>query len=216
MSSFGATFGIDNLLFLLRTAIITAELSFGAMLLGGLLGLAVALGRTSSQQILRRGAAAYIGTVQGIPVLVVLFVVYFGLPYAGINVPPLVAAILSLSVFASGYLGDIWRGAIESVARQQWEASASLAMTRAQQYRYIILPQAIRISLPPTVGFVVQLVKNTSIVSIVGVMELVRGGQVTSTATFQPLLVFGVVAAIYFCICFPLSLLSRKMESIYG
>jgi polar amino acid transport system permease protein len=216
MSSFGASFGIDNLLFLLRTAIMTAELSLGAMLFGGMLGLVVALSRTSLMPVLRTVAAAYIGAVQGIPVLVVLFVVYFGLPYAGFNFPPLVAAILSLSVFASGYLGDIWRSAIESVPRQQWEASASLAMTRAQQYRYIILPQAVRISLPPTVGFLVQLVKNTSIVSIVGVMELVRGGQITSTATFQPLLVFSAVAAIYFCICFPLSLISRKMESIYG
>lgn len=216
MNAFGASFGTSNLLFLLRTAITTAELSLGAMLLGGMLGLVVALSRTSPRRLLRTGAAAYIGTVQGIPVLVVLFIVYFGLPYAGVNVPPLIAAILALTVFASGYLGDIWRGAIESVPRQQWEASASLAMRRAQQYRYIILPQAIRISLPPTVGFLVQLVKNTSIVSIVGVMELVRGGQVTSSATFQPLLVFGVVAAIYFCICFPLSLFSRKMESIYG
>lgn len=216
MNAFGASFGTSNLLFLLRTAITTAELSLGAMLLGGMLGLVVALSRTSPQRLLRTGAAAYTGTVQGIPVLVVLFIVYFGLPYAGVNVPPLIAAILALTVFASGYLGDIWRGAIESVPRQQWEASASLAMRRAQQYRYIILPQAIRISLPPTVGFLVQLVKNTSIVSIVGVMELVRGGQVTSSATFQPLLVFGVVAAIYFCICFPLSLFSRKMESIYG
>src|SRR6185312_8727482 len=102
---------------------------------------------------------------------------------------------------------------IEAVPYQQWEASSSLALTPTQQYAHVILPQAIRISLPPTVGFLVQLVKNTSIVSIVGVIELVRGGQITSSATFQPLLVFSVVAAIYFCICFPLSLLSRKMEA---
>lgn len=211
-----SSFGPDNVWFLLHTAIVTIELSLGATFFGGALGLTVALSRVSQRWMLRKIAAAYIAAVQGMPVLVVLFLVYFGVSRVGFDFPPLVAATLALSVFSSGYLGDIWRGAIESVPRQQWEASASLAMTRAQQYRYIILPQAIRISLPPTVGFLVQLVKNTSIVSIVGVIELVRGGQITSTATFQPLLVFGVVAAIYFCICFPLSLLSRKMESVYG
>lgn len=211
-----SSFGSDNVWFLLYTAITTVELSLGATLFGGAFGLMVALSRASHRRVLRNLAAIYIAAVQGMPVLVVLFLVYFGVSRIGLDFPPLVAATLALSVFASGYLGDIWRGAIVSVPHQQWEASASLAMTRAQQYRYIILPQAIRISLPPTVGFIVQLVKNTSIVSIVGVIELVRGGQITSTATFQPLLVFGVVAVIYFCICFPLSLLSRKMESIYG
>lgn len=210
-----SSFGPDNALFLLYTAITTIVLSLGATLFGGALGLAVALSRISQRRALRAAATAYIATVQGVPVLVVLFLVYFGISRVGLDFPPLVAATLALSVFTSGYLGDIWRGAIESVPRQQWEASASLALTRTQQYRYVILPQAIRISLPPTVGFLVQLVKNTSIVSIVGVIELVRGGQITSSATFQPLLVFSVVGAIYFCICFPLSLLSRKMEAIY-
>ena len=211
-----SSFGSENVWFLLSTAIVTAELSLGAAFFGGMLGFVVALCRASQQRALRKVAAVYIAVVQGIPVLVVLFLVYFGVSRVGFDFPPLVAATLALSVFSSGYLGDIWRGAIESVPHQQWEASGSLAMTRSQQYRYVILPQAVRISLPPTVGFLVQLVKNTSIVSIVGVIELVRGGQITSTSTFQPLLAFSVVAAIYFCICFPLSLLSRKMESIYG
>lgn len=211
-----SSFGPDNLRFLLMTALTTIELSVGGAVCGGMLGLVVALARVAQQPVLRRLAAAYIAVLQGTPVLVVLFLVYFGISRLGFDFPPLVAAIFALSVFASAYLGDIWRGAIESVPHQQWEASASLAMTRAQQYRYVIFPQAIRISLPPTVGFLVQLVKNTSIVSIIGVMELVRGGQITSTATFQPLLVFGVVAVIYFCICFPLSLLSRRMEAAYG
>ena len=95
---------------------------------------------------------------------------------------------------------------------QQWEASSSLALTRTQQYRYIIIPQAIRISLPPTVGFLVQLVKNTSIVSVVGFVELSRAGQLVNNATFRPFQVFAAVAAIYFLICFPLSRLSRYLE----
>lgn len=211
-----SSFGLANFQFLLYAAIMTIKLSVGATILGGILGLVAALSRTSQVHGLRAVAATYIGIVQGIPVLIVLFIFFFGSAQLGFDFPPLVAATLALSIFASGYLGDIWRGSIESVATEQWEASASLAMTRTQQYFHIILPQAIRISLPPTVGFLVQLIKNTSIVSIVGVIELVRGGQITSTATFQPLLVFCVVAVIYFCICFPLSMLSKKMESMYG
>lgn len=210
-----SSFGPDSLRFLLTAALITGGLSLGAAVLGGVIGLIVALNRVSRAPIARRVAAGYIVTVQGIPVLVILFLVYFGIARLGIDLPPLWAAVFALSVFASGYLADIWRGAIEAVPRQQWEASDALAMTRAQQYRHVILPQAVKISLPPTVGFLVQLVKNTSIVSIVGVLELTRSGQITSTATFQPLLVFSVVGLIYFVICFPLSLLARKMEAAY-
>lgn len=209
------TFGVDSLRFLLSAALLTAGLSLAATLIGGALGLVIALNRVSRARVPRAIASGYIVTVQGIPVLVILFLVYFGVARFGLDVPPLWAAILALSLFASGYLGDIWRGAIESIPLQQWEASDALAMTRAQQFRHVILPQAVKISIPPTVGFLVQLIKNTSIVSIVGVIELTRGGQITSTATFEPLLVFGVVGLIYFCICFPLSLWSRRMETIY-
>jgi len=131
-----------------------------------------------------------------------------------VEIPPLLAASLSLSIYVSAYLAEIWRGAIQAVPKQQWEASESLALTRAQQYRYIILPQALRISLPPTVGFLVQLVKNTSIVSVVGFVELSRAGQLVNNATFKPFEVFMVVAAIYFAICFPLSRLSRYLERV--
>lgn len=209
------SFGVDSLKFLLSAALLTAGLSLSATLFGGTLGLFIALNRVSRARLARAIASGYIVTVQGIPVLVILFLVYFGVARFGLDVPPLWAAILALSLFASGYLGDIWRGAIESIPQQQWEASDALALTRNQQFRHIILPQAVKISIPPTVGFLVQLIKNTSIVSIVGVIELTRGGQITSTATFEPLLVFGVVGLIYFCICFPLSLWSRRMESIY-
>ena len=124
------------------------------------------------------------------------------------------AASASLAIYASAYLAEIWRGSIESVPFQQWEASSSLALSRPQQYRYVILPQAVRISLPPTVGFLVQLVKNTSIVSVVGFVELSRAGTLVNNATFKPFQVFTVVAAIYFLICFPLSRLSRHLEKV--
>jgi polar amino acid transport system permease protein len=199
-------------LFLIESAKWTILLTVLGAVFGALLGLLVALARTSTRRTLQQAAIAYIGTVQGIPVLILLFLSYFGLSRAGLNFPPIVAASVSLSIYSSAYLGDIWRGAIQSVPIQQWEASASLALARAQQFRTVIIPQAVRISVPPTVGFLVQLVKNTSIVSIVSVVELTRAGQLINNATFQPFPVFITVAAIYFVICFPLSVVSRYLE----
>jgi polar amino acid transport system permease protein len=205
-------FGPSEILFLIESARWTLLLTALAALFGAVAGLGVALARVSQIATVRRIATGYIAIVQGIPVLILLFLAYYGLSRAGFNLPPLIAASISLAIYASGYLGDIWQGAIRSVPVQQWEASASLALTRPQQYRNVILPQAVRIALPPTVGFLVQLVKNTSIVSIVSVVELARAGQLVNNATFQPFPVFITVAAIYFVICFPLSLASRRLE----
>lgn len=205
-------YGWAEFMFLVRSTGWTLVLTAIAFFLGGLAGGVIALCRVSPVRALRTLAAGWIVTIQSIPVLMVLFLSYYGLLMAGFNLPPLLAASLSLGIYVSAYLGEIWRGAIESVPRQQWEAAESLAMTSAQRYRHVILPQAIRISIPPTVGFLVQLVKNTSIVSVVGFVELARAGQLINNATFDPFPVFGTVAAIYFVICFPLSRLSKYLE----
>ena len=206
------SFGLPEAWFLVGAVRWTLLLTLIAFSIGGVLGGVIALLRLSRSRIVRRIAAGYIQLIQSIPVLMVLFQCYYGLSLAGFDLPPLLAASIALSVYVSAYLAEIWRGAIEAVPYQQWEASASLALTRAHQYRYVILPQALRISLPPTVGFLVQLVKNTSIVSVVGFVELSRAGQLVNNATFAPFKVFGVVALVYFCICFPLSRLSRYLE----
>jgi polar amino acid transport system permease protein len=205
-------FGFEEVRFLLQSALWTLALTATAALLGGALGLVVALARVSRQRGVRELARVYIAVVQGIPVLIVLFLFYFGLSRVGFELPPLVAASLALSMFASAYFGEIWRGAIESVPRHQWEASASLALSRRQQYRYVVLPQSVTIALPPSVGFLVQLVKNTSIVSIVSVIELTRAGQLVNNVTFQPFRVFAAVALIYLAICYPMSRVSRRLE----
>lgn len=209
-------FGLGDFWFLFGAAGWTVAMTACAMALGGLLGLALALLRVSLHPGLRALATGYIAVIQGIPVLILLFMSYYGLSRLGLELPPILAASLSLAIYAGGYLGEIWRGAIQSVPEPQWEASASLALSRPQQYRYVILPQSVRIALPPTVGFLVQLVKNTSIVSIVGVVELARAGQLINNATFQPFHVFIAVAAIYFAICYPLSRLSRHLEASFN
>ncbi len=203
------TFGFDEFGFLLQALQWTILLTVIALVGGGLLGFAVALARTSPVKAVRFAAGSYIQVIQGIPVLMILFLSYYGLSLAGLELPPLFAAGASMTIYASGYLAEIWRGCIQAVPKQQWEASESLAMTRLQQYRYIILPQAIRVSLPPTVGFAVQVVKNTSITSIIGFVELARAGQLVNNTTFQPFRVFIAVAALYFVVCYPLSQLSR-------
>jgi polar amino acid transport system permease protein len=206
------TFGFDEFGFLLQALQWTILLTVIALVGGGLLGFAVALARTSPIKAVRFAAGSYIQVIQGIPVLMILFLSYYGLSLAGLELPPLFAAGASMTIYASGYLAEIWRGCIQAVPKQQWEASESLAMSRLQQYRYIILPQAIRVSLPPTVGFAVQVVKNTSITSIIGFVELARAGQLVNNTTFQPFRVFVAVAALYFVVCYPLSQLSRWLE----
>lgn len=206
------TFGLSEFLFLVQSLQWTLALTAIALLGGGLVGFFVALGRASSLKWLRVVSGTYIQVIQGIPVLMVLFLSYYGLSLLGYRLPPLVAAGLSMTVYASAYLGEIWRGSIQSVPKPQWEASASLALTRTQQYRYVVLPQAVRLSLPPTVGFAVQVVKNTSIASLIGFVELARAGQLINNATFQPFRVFLVVALLYFIVCYPLSLASRWLE----
>jgi polar amino acid transport system permease protein len=209
-----ATFGWPEMMFIIRSAGWTLLLTAVAFGIGGLLGGGLAIMRLSQSRILRAVASTYILVIQSIPVLMVLFMSYYGLALFGIELPSFLAASASLAIYCSAYLAEIWRGSIESVPFQQWEASSSLALSRPQQYRYIILPQAVRISLPPTVGFLVQLVKNTSIVSVVGFVELSRAGTLVNNATFKPFQVFTVVAAIYFLICFPLSRLSRHLEKV--
>lgn len=177
-----------------------------------MLGFCIALMRVSPVKVIAWIAVGYIQVVQGIPLLVLLFIAYFGFSIAGFNPSPFVTVVMAFSIYSAAYLGEIWRGSIQSVSKTQWEASACLGFPRHLQLRQIILPQAVRISIPPTVGFMVQLVKNTSLASVVGFIELARAGQILNNATFKPFTVFLVVALIYFCLCFPLSYLSKKLE----
>jgi polar amino acid transport system permease protein len=208
------SFGWPEILFIIRAAGWTLLLTAISFAIGGLIGGAFAIMRLSRLKPLRRFATGYILVIQSIPVLMVLFMSYYGLSLFGIELPPFFAASASLAIYVSAYLAEIWRGSIEAVPFQQWEASASLAHSRPQTYRHVVLPQAVRISLPPTVGFLVQLVKNTSIVSVVGFVELSRAGQLVNNATFQPFQIFTLVATLYFAICFPLSRLSRHLEKV--
>ncbi len=203
---------LNYFLYLLQGMGWTVALTLLAFALGGLAGFLVMLARISPVPAVSRATAAYVQVIQGIPVLVILFIVYFGLGILEIDVPPLVAAGLSLTAYTSAFLGEIWRGALEAVPRTQMEAAECLALTRWQALRDVILPQAVRIATPPTVGFLVQVLKSTSLASVVGFVELTRAAQVINNSTFQPFLIFGTAGLMYFVLCYPLSLWSRTLE----
>ncbi|MBB3310212.1 polar amino acid transport system permease protein [Rhizobium sp. BK196] len=205
-------FSFNHLIYLLDGLVWTVVLSALAFLLGGIAGFFVMLCRISRFLWLRRAALVYIQVVQGTPLLIQMFILYFGLGVVNISVPPLVAAGLGMMIYSSSYLGEIWRGSVESISRTQFEAAECLGLTRWQMLRDVILPQALRIATPPTVGFLVQLVKNTSLASVVGFLELTRAAQVINNSLFQPFLVFGVAALLYFAVCYPLSVWSRSLE----
>ncbi|WP_353192216.1 amino acid ABC transporter permease [Pandoraea pnomenusa] len=190
----------------------TLVLSLIAFILGSAGGFLVMLARISPRRWLRLPAQVFIEAIQGIPLLILLFIVYFGLSVYGFELPAIVAAALALMVYTSAYLGDIWRGCVEAMPRAQWEAAECLSFSRWQTLRLIIIPQAIRLSLPPTIGFLVQIIKMTSLASVIGFVELTRAGQIINNSIFQPFLVFSLVGVFYFVLCYPLSRWSAALE----
>ncbi|PKB90388.1 amino acid ABC transporter permease [Ewingella americana] len=209
MSDFSLWDIYRNLLLALRW---TVGLSLIAFIGGGIVGAILLVMRLSHRRWSQTIVVIYVNLFQGTPLLMQLFLTYFGLALFGIDTTPLVAASLCLTLYASAYLTDIWRGSVESISKQQWEASASLALSFGEQLRYVILPQAVRVAIAPTVGFMVQAVKATALASVIGFVELTRSGQIIANATFSPFLVYGSVALLYFILCFPLSLWSRYLE----
>ncbi len=202
---------------LLDGALWTVGLSLTAFVLGGIAGLAVLFARIAKAPLPHRLAKGYIEVFQGTPLLMQLFIIFFGGSLIGLEISPWIAAAIGLTLFTSAYLGEIWRGCVESIPKGQWEASASLALTHVEQMRYVILPQALRIAIAPTVGFSVQVVKGTAVTSIIGFVELTKTGSMLANATYQPFLVFGLVALGYFALCYPLSAYSRILErKIHG
>ncbi len=191
----------------------TAVLALVAFIGGSIGGLLIALLRTSRAAALRWIARGYIGLFQGTPLLMQLFLVYFGLAVlTGLRMEPWPAVATAFTLYAAAFLGEIWRGAIEAVPRTQWEAGTALALPRRMILLRVVLPQAFRIAIPPTVGFLVSLVKGTSVAAIIGFVELTRAGQLMVNVTFQPMIVYPVVAVLYFAVCWPLSLLALRLE----
>jgi polar amino acid transport system permease protein len=209
MTQFSTWDILRNLLLATRWTVVLSIVSFVG---GGVVGTIVLVLRTARRPTLRRIAIGYIELFQGTPLLMQLFLAFFGLALFGIDVPAWLAAGLALTLWTASYIAEIWRGCVEAVSKGQWEASASLGMGYFQQLGHIILPQALRIAVPPTVGFTVQVVKGTAVTSIIGFIELTKAGTELTNATFEPFTVYGMVALIYFVLCWPLSKSSQFLE----
>ncbi len=201
-----------DFLYLLLAVRWTILLSMAAFAGGGLIGAGIALLRVSSRPAVRLLAGLYIQLFQGTPLLLQLFLVFFGSDMLGVPLPAFVAATIGLSLNAGAFLGEIWRGSIQSVPKSQREAAEALGLHYATIMRRVILPQAMRIATAPTVGFLVNLVKATSLAAVMGFIELTRAGQLINNATFRPLPVFATVAVLYFLLCWPLTIASRRLE----
>ena len=207
------TFSLNDLLFILAATRWTILLSLLAFALGGLLGGVIAVLRISRFAPVRLAAAGYIQLFQGTPLLMQLFLIYYGLSLFGLRLDAWTAVTIAYTIYAAAFLGDIWRGCIQAIPKEQWEASRALALGYLAQLFLVILPQAVRIAIPPTVGFMVQLVKATAVASIIGFVELTRAGQLMTNATFQPMVVYPIVAGLYFALCWPLSVWSQRLET---
>ena len=210
--------GTQHLSLIWHGALVTLQICALSVLFGGILGIVIGLMSTGPIRTLRWVAAIYVAVIRGIPVLLIIFFVYFGIPLLapGSSLSEYWAAVIALSVFASAYIGEVVRGSIQAVPRGQFEAADALGLSYAQRMRWVILPQAARVIVPPGVGFLVILIKDSSLVAVIGLIELTRAGNVVSSLTADPITTYLIVGAGYFVICYALSSLGRRYERRLG
>ncbi|MDJ0680622.1 MAG: amino acid ABC transporter permease [Xenococcaceae cyanobacterium MO_167.B52] len=199
-----------NLVIATKWTLILSVISFVG---GGIVGFLVMLMRISPVKWLKQISWFYVEFFQGTPLLLQLFLAFFGLSVVfGVNLSPIAAATLALTGFTSAFLADIWRGSIEALPHGQWEAGSAIGFGYFKQLQLIILPQAVKIAIAPTVGFLVQVIKGTSLASIIGFTELSRAAALINNVTLKSLLIFGLAGLIYFAVCYPLSIWSQQLE----
>ena len=198
-----------NLLLALRWTVVLSLIAFTG---GGLVGLGLLIARLSHSNTAQNFVKVYVQVFQGTPLLMQLFLAYFGMALIGIETSPWLAASVALTLYSSAFLAEIWRGCVAAIPKGQWEASQSLALSFFEQLRYVILPQAFKIAIPPSVGFLVQVIKGTALASVIGFIELTKAGTMITNATFKPFLVYSCVAVLYFALCFPVSYFAKQLE----
>ncbi len=200
---------LRNLLLALRWTVVLSLIAFVG---GGIVGALLLFVRMRGGKVAGKAVGLYVQLFQGTPLLMQLFLAYFGIALFGIDVSAWTAASVALTLYTSAFLTEIWRGCVASIPKGQWEASGSLALSFGEQMRHVILPQAVKIAIAPTVGFLVQVIKGTALASVIGFVELTKAGSMISNATFKPFVVFSCVALLYFVLCFPVSLYAKTLE----
>ncbi|MEK5171989.1 ABC transporter permease subunit [Heyndrickxia sp. FSL W8-0496] len=193
----------------------TILISLVSMLLGLILGFFIALGRMSNKWLFRIPARLYISFMRGVPILVFLFILYFGLPMIGIEFTAVTAAIIGFSLNSAAYMAEINRSAIASVDKGQWEAASSLGFTYWQTMRKIILPQAVKLALPPLSNVYLDLIKGTSLAAMITVPELFQKAKIVGGREYDYMTMYIVAALIYWGICSIISILQNYLEKRY-
>ena len=190
----------------------TVKVGFLSLIICTVLGFILGMIRTSHSVILRRIVGAYVAFARGTPFVVQIFIVFFIFPEWGLQLDPFPAALVAMAIMGSAFVCEIVASGIASIPKGQWEASASSGLTKIQQLRFVIVPQSMKVIIPPLVGQYVLLIKDTSVVSVIGVMDLTRVGWVTVMRIPEGLMVFALVGLLYFVVSYPLILLSNHLE----
>ena len=214
MTTSGSLIG-DYMPLLLDGAGVTLRLTGTAVAFGSVVGLVVGLAKTSRVWVIRVPAAGFVGLFRSIPILLLLFFTYYAVPLLlGVNVPQYAAAALALSAYCGAYLAEVVRGAVQAVPGGQREAAAALGMTRWSSMRFVVLPQAIRIGIPPAISIYVMTLKDSSLASVIGFVELTGVGLAVreTNAARGSFLILCVVAGMYFVMAYSLSLLGGYLE----
>ena len=197
---------------LVPSIVMTIELTIGAFGLAVVIGLALAFGKMSRNRLIKGLATSYVELARGIPALAILFLIYFGLVPLGIVLDAFVAGVVGLGMSAGGYFAEVFRAGIQAVHKGQREAAAATGMTPYMSFRWIILPQAMRIILPPMLNMLISLLKDTSLCSLISAPELMLRAKDLAMMSFLPMHLFLLAALIYFILAWPLSLLTRRVE----
>jgi polar amino acid transport system permease protein len=203
---------VEILPFFLKGLWMTVAVSGISLVMGTIFGLLLGIARASRNKFLVAVIGAYVAVIRGTPFVVQIFIVFFIFPEWGIQLDAFPAAILALTILGTAFICEIVAGGIKAVPNGQWEAAASSGLNTYQQLRYVILPQSLQTILPPLVGQYVLLIKDSSVVSVIGVVELTRVGWVTVVRIPEGLMVFSLVGILYFCISYPLIRLSNRLE----
>lgn len=190
----------------------TIPLSFIAFVLGLVIAVLTALARISTIKVLQMIARVYVSIIRGTPLLVQLFILFYGLPTVGVVIDPFPAAIIGFSLNVGAYASEVIRAAILSIPKGQWEAANTIGMTYTQSLRRVILPQASRVSIPPLSNTFISLIKDTSLASLILVTEMFRVAQQIAATNYEFLLLYGQAALIYWLVCFLLSLGQGRLE----
>jgi polar amino acid transport system permease protein len=209
-------FALRTLPFLWDGLLVTLQVSALVVVASLALGIAIGVGFAYGPLWLRLVLRAYSDVLRGTPLLVLIFSIYYLLPLAGLNLQPFPAAVLALSAFKAAHVGEIARGAIGSIPRGQTDAGKAIGLTFVQRLAWVVLPQAVRRFLPPWINSVTDTVKGSSLVSLVGIVDLMLAAQQVIGRTYEPMPVYVLAALMYFAINYTLSVTSRRLEARFA